>query len=533
MAEAPGWWRDAVIYQVYVRSFSDSDGDGLGDLGGIRSRLGYLRDLGVDGLWLTPFYPSPLVDGGYDVADPRDVDPALGSLDEFDRLVAEAHRLGLRVLVDLVPNHTSDRHPWFQAALSAEPGSPERDRYLFRDGRSGPDGSQLPPNNWQSVFGGSAWAPDERTGQWFLHLFAPEQPDLNWRNADVVADAERTLRFWLDRGVDGFRIDVAHGLIKSADLPDNPGAYSPELFGHGPEEVHSWDQPEVHDVYRRWRKVLDSYPGERMAVGEVWVRTDEATARYVRPDELHLAFNFRLLRAPWEATALRDAVTASLASMAGVGAPSSWVLSNHDAVRHRSRYGDGEIGLRRARAAALLLLALPGAAYLYQGEELGLPEVRLPDEALQDPIWLRSGRTTRGRDGCRVPLPWQGTAAPYGFSAGADSWLPMPEDWAALTVEAQTVDPGSVLELYRSALRLRREARSVSGAPRAPALFWEDSPPDCLVLHREDGLVCAVNLGSTDVPMPAGTLLLHSADPETVGTAVLPADSAAWLRRAG
>jgi alpha-glucosidase len=516
------WWQHAVFYEIYVRSFADSNGDGLGDLEGIRQRLPYLRDLGVDALWLTPFYPSPMADHGYDVADPRDVDPRFGDLAAFDALLTEAHRLGLRLTVDVVPNHTSSEHKWFREALAAAPGSPERERYIFRPGR-GPTG-ELPPNNWRSVFGGQAWAREPRTGEWYLHLFAVEQPDLNWRNPEVLEDAERTLRFWLDRGVDGFRIDVAHGLLKDEQLRDNPGTYDPTSFGHGEDERHSWNQPEVHDVYRRWRALLDSYPGDRMAVGEIWVRDPEDLARYVRPDELHLAFNFQLTLAPWEADRLRAAVDASLSAMAAVGAGATWVLSNHDVPRVVSHYGGGQAGLRRARAAALLSLALPGVAYLYNGEELGLADAPLPDEVLQDPQWLRSGGSHASRDPVRVPLPWSGAAPPFGFTTGRP-WLPQPADWAGRTVEAQEADPGSTLQLHKSALLLRRQREAL----RTGDFRWQEGPPGCLVFARstaEESIVCAVNVGREQAPLPAGELLLASGPTVEGG---LPPDTSAWI----
>ncbi|MFL6136783.1 MAG: glycoside hydrolase family 13 protein [Frankiaceae bacterium] len=520
------WWRDAVFYQVYVRSFGDASGDGLGDLAGIRARLPYLRDLGVDAVWLTPFYPSPMADGGYDVADPRGVDPVFGDLAGLDRLVEDAHALGLRLTVDIVPNHSSDRHPWFRAALAAAPGSPERARYIFRDGR-GPGGQQ-PPNNWLSVFGGPAWerVPD---GQWYLHMFAKEQPDLDWRCPDVVADYDETLRFWLDRGVDGFRIDVAHGLIKDVQLRDNPGSYRAELFGHGPEEVHSWNQPEVHEIYRRWRKLLDSYPGDRMAIGEVWVRHYEDLARYVRPDELHQAFNFRLVRTEWGADAFRSEIAETIDVMGGVGAAPTWVLSNHDIVRHVTRFGGGELGASRARAAILLLLALPGSVYLYQGEELGLPEVTdLPDEVLQDPVWERSGHAQRGRDGCRVPLPWSGDEPPFGFSPpGTRTWLPQPPSWRALTAERQRQGPGSMLSLYREAIGLRRRLPGL----REPLRWDEGDPaaPDVVSFVRGEGgdaVRCIVNFGADDCALPPGEVLLASAPPRD---GRLPGNAAAWV----
>jgi alpha-glucosidase len=513
------WWRDAVFYQVYIRSFADGNGDGVGDLAGIRARLPHLVELGVDALWITPFYPSPMADHGYDVADPRDVEPVFGDLSEFDALLAEAHAAGLRVTVDLVPNHSSHQHEWFQAALAAAPGSPERARYLFRDGR-GPDGAE-PPNNWPSVFGGPSWTrvPD---GQWYLHLFAPEQPDLDFTNPEVVADLETTMRFWLDRGVDGFRIDVAHGMAKPAGLPDmQPMEDTGLLDDHGPGD-HRFDDDGVHAVHRRIRAVLDEHPGT-MAVGEVWVSDDDRLAQYLRPDELQLAFNFKLLTADWDVDDLRDAVVHSLATVAGTPAPACWVLSNHDRPRHVTRYGGGELGTRRARAAALLQLALPGAAYVYNGDELGMPDVDLPDEALQDPIWERSGHAERGRDACRIPVPWSGTEPSYGFSSRRETWLPMPEGWGPLTAEAQAADPGSVLSLYRSALALRRTSPVFGGE----SLEWLPAPDGCLAFRRPGGLVCLLNLSGADVPLPEGEVLLASAE---VSGGAVPADTAVWLR---
>jgi alpha-glucosidase len=513
------WWREAVFYQIYVRSFADGNGDGVGDLAGIRSRLPYLAGLGVDALWITPFYPSPMADHGYDVADPRDVEPVFGDLAEFDALLADAHRQGLRVTIDLVPNHSSHEHEWFQAALTAAPGSPERARYLFRDGR-GPGGDE-PPNNWPSVFGGPAWSrvPD---GQWYLHIFAPEQPDLNFANPEVVADLEKTMRFWLDRGVDGFRIDVAHGMAKPDGLPDMvPMEDTGLLDDHGPAD-HRFNQDGVHAVHRRIRAVLEEYPG-RMAVGEVWVADDARLAEYLREDELQLAFNFKLLTADWTLDDLRDAVTHSLAAVAGTAAPACWVLSNHDRPRHVTRYGGGELGTRRARAAALLQLALPGAAYVYNGDELGMPDVELPDEALQDPIWERSGHAERGRDACRIPMPWAGDQPSYGFSSRPDTWLPMPEGWGPLTAEAQAADPSSIQSLYRTALTLRASSPVVAGA----GLEWVPAPEGCLAFRRPGGLVCLVNLSPEAVPLPEGRVLLASAE---VDGGTLPVDAAVWLQ---
>ena len=512
----PDWWRSAVFYQVYIRSFADGNGDGVGDLAGIRARLPYLADLGIDALWITPFYPSPMADHGYDVADPRDVEPVFGDLAEFDAMLAEAHRLGIRVTVDLVPNHSSHQREWFREALAAPPGSPARARYIFRDG----DGDQ-PPNNWPSVFGGPAWtrAPD---GQWYLHLFAPEQPDLDFTHPEVLADLEETMRFWLARGVDGFRIDVAHGIAKPADLPDMvPAEDTGLLDDHGPGDLR-FDQDGVHEVHRHIRRVLDEHPGT-MAVGEIWVSDDDRLALYLRPDELQLAFNFKLLLADWDADELRTAIDHSLATVAQTPAPACWVLSNHDRPRHVTRYGDGSVGTARARAAALLQLALPGAAYVYNGDELGLPDVEVPDDALQDPIWERSGHTIRGRDKCRIPVPWSGSEPPYGFTTADSTWLPMPAGWAALTGEAQQADAGSMLSLYRTALALRASSPVFAGE----SMQWLPAPDRCLAFRRPGGLVCLVNLSAAPVPLPEGRVLLASAD---VRAGSLPADAAVWLQ---
>ncbi|MEV5316674.1 glycoside hydrolase family 13 protein [Streptomyces sp. NPDC052687] len=539
----PDWWRQAVIYQVYPRSFADADGDGLGDLKGITQRLTHLAALGVDALWLSPFYPSELADGGYDVADYRDVDPRLGTLDDFAAMAAEAHRLGLKVIVDLVPNHTSHQHVWFQEALRAGPGSAARDRYVFRDGR-GPHG-ELPPTDWQSVFGGSAWQ-RVADGQWYLHLFAPEQPDLNWQNEEVRADFRTTLRFWSDRGVDGFRVDVAHALAKDLDEPlrdlGSPELSDEESLVHLPPGTHPFfDRDEVHEIYRDWRKILDAYTPPRMAVAEAWVPGPRRVL-YARPDELGQAFNFEYLKTRWDAAELRHVITASLADARAAGASATWVLSNHDVVRHASRLMlppgtdvdawllsgghapavDTAAGLRRARAATLLMLALPGSSYLYQGEELGLPEVAdLPTAVLQDPIWEQTGHVRKGRDGCRVPLPWTTTGPSYGFGPGG-AWLPQPESFARYAVEAQDGVEGSTLELYRSALKLRRKLL------QGEELTWlEDVPEGVLAFARTDGWRCLANLSGEPVPLPPGELLIGSTPLEDPG--VLPPDTTVWL----
>ncbi|MFC4530619.1 glycoside hydrolase family 13 protein [Sphaerisporangium dianthi] len=516
------WWRDAVIYQVYVRSFADGDGDGVGDLLGVRSRLDYLAELGVDALWLTPFYTSPMADFGYDVADYRDVDPIFGTLADARALIEDAHRHGMRVIIDVVPNHSSDRHAWFLSAVQAGPGSPERDRYIFRPGKG--EAGELPPNDWESVFGGPAWTrlPD---GEWYLHLFAAEQPDLNWDNPEVHAEFEAILRFWLDLGVDGFRVDVAHGMVKAPGLPDIGSAGQIELLGTA--VLPYFDQDGVHEIHRAWRRVLDSYDGERIGVAEAWAPSQERLARYIRPDELHQAFNFHFLKTPWDAGMLRAVIDESVATAALVGAPPTWVLSNHDVKRHVTRYGDGDLGLRRARAAALMMFALPGSAYVYQGEELGLPEVLdLPEEVCQDPQRLR--HPDDGRDGCRVPIPWAHSEPPFGFSPPGieDTWLPVPASWGPLSVEAQLGDPASTLSLYREALRLRREHPALGDG----GLAWRESPAGTLMFTRGDGFACTLNATDEIVELPRPGALLLSSGPVTVeGDMVrLAPDSAAW-----
>nr|WP_315987584.1 alpha-amylase family glycosyl hydrolase [Actinomadura sp. HBU206391] len=522
------WWRDAVIYQIYPRSFADGDGDGMGDFAGVRARLPYLADLGVDAIWFSPFYPSPMADGGYDVADYRDVDPRFGTLADFDAVVAEAAERDIRIIVDLVPNHCSSAHPVFQAALAAAPGGPERDLFMFRDGRG--DG---PPNNWQSIFGGSAWTqvPD---GQWYLHLFDSSQPDWNWRNPAVHRLFEDVIRFWLDRGVAGLRVDVAHGLYKDPLLPD---AADPTPSDRPSAWYH---RPELHDLYRTWREILDSYPGEvfpgeRTAVGEFWFDEREGMLAYFVDGEMHEVFNFLPIATPWDATAWRDTVDFSVSAAQGNSVVAPWVIGNHDVTRPVTRYGrrepaiwdrptpaevDEELGGRRARAVALLQLALPGSAYVYQGEELGLPEVLdLPDEVRDDPVFHRTKGERVGRDGCRIPLPWSGDAAPFGFSPdGASTWLPQPEDWKRRTVEVQLSDPASTLRLYREAIRLR---------PSGPMRWLDGEEPGVLAFARGDGFVCMVNMGDAPVTLPADREVLLASASVTDG--LLPADGAVWL----
>ncbi|MEV6055654.1 glycoside hydrolase family 13 protein [Streptomyces sp. NPDC052107] len=525
------WWRGAAIYQIYVRSFADADGDGVGDLAGVRSRLPYLAELGVDALWFTPWYASPMADGGYDVADYRAIHPAFGSLGEAEKLISEALASGIRTIVDIVPNHVSDRHRWFQEALAAGPGSPERDRFWFREGR-GANG-ELPPNNWMSQFGGSAWTrvPD---GQWYLHRFASAQPDLNWQHPEVRREHEEVLRFWFDRGAAGVRIDSAAEVIKDPALPDLVDGADPHPY---------LDRDEIHDVYRDWRKVADSYTPPRALIGEVWLPDPERFARYLRPDELHTAFNFGFLTCPWDAVRLREAITTTLAVHTPVGAPATWVLANHDVTRTVTRYGradtgfdfaakahgtptDLALGTRRARAAALLSLALPGSVYLYQGEELGLPEVEdLPHSVIEDPMFHRTGGADPGRDGCRVPLPWSGDAPPFGFGPeGTRPWLPQPRHWSAMTAEQQVADRDSMLSLYRTALRLRRSETALGDGQ----MTWLPSGPQVLSFTRDPGFGCVVNLGSEPAPLPPHRQVLLSSAPLTDGK--LPTDTAVWLR---
>jgi len=528
------WWRNAVVYQIYVRSFADANGDGTGDIGGIRSKLSYLANLGVDAIWVNPWYVSPLADGGYDVADYRDIDQRYGTLDEAEAFISEAADLGIRVLVDLVPNHCSSQHRWFQEALASAAGSAARNRFHFRDG-AGPDGD-LAPNDWISVFGGSAWE-QIADGQWYLHLFDSEQPDFNWENPEVRTEFESILRFWLDRGAAGFRVDVAHSLIKAPGYPDL-GDRS-QRDGPGMMDDHPfWDRDEVHEVIRSWRSILDEYD-DRMMVAEAWVRPDRRPL-YVRPDEYHQAFDFDLVGAPWSAAEYSEVIERAVAFAEQVGSSNTWVLSNHDVIRHLTRYGldagvdeqawlldprpdqfDLERGTRRARAAAMVVASLPGALYLYQGEELGLPEVAdIPEALLDDPIWANSGHQVKGRDGCRVPLPWESSGPSLGFGTGTP-WLPQPEVFAELSAAAQVDDDGSMLALYRTALALRREMLTGDASIR-----MLDLGDDVVAFERGSGFRCVANMGSEAVAMPTGRRVLASGP---VSDDLLPSDTTVWL----
>jgi alpha-glucosidase len=577
------WWQSAAIYQLYVRSFADGDGDGIGDLAGARAQLPYLAALGIDAIWFNPWYPSPMADAGYDISDYRSIDPVFGTLADADALIAEAHAHGIKIIVDVVPNHSSDRHPWFTEAVAAAPGSAARGRFWFRPGR-GPAG-ELPPNNWQSIFGGPAWTrvteADGSPGEWYLHLFAPEQPDFNWDSADVRREFEDVLRFWFARGVDGIRIDSAALLCKDAALPDVAGTEQP-----GPAHPYT-DRDEVHAVYQSWRAIADSWSGgeqgggeqeggehgagddgagddgageqsaggqrKRMLIGEIWLPDAARLARYVGPGELHAVFNFPYLNCPWDAAELRRVIDETLALNAPLGVPATWVLSNHDVDRVVSRYGrpdtsfhldrrpyfhslpvDLALGTRRARAAALLTMALPGSVYIYQGEELGLWEVQdIPDELRQDPIWARTDGADPGRDGSRVPLPWSGTEPPFGFSppgAAAEPWLPQPKEWRELTVAAESGHDDSMLSLYRAALRIRRSVPAFAVAP----LSWRQAPDGVLAFDRAaaqaqgPAVCCVANLSARPAGLPPHASVLLASGPLAGG--LLPPDTTAWLR---
>ena len=530
------WWRTAVIYQIYPRSFADASGDGIGDLPGITSRLDDLASLGIDAVWLSPFFTSPQKDAGYDVADYRDVDPLFGTLGDFDDMLEAAHARGIRVIIDLVPNHSSDQHVWFQQALAAAPGSPERARYMFRDGQG--ENGELPPNNWESVFGGPAWTRVE-DGQWYLHLFDTSQPDFDWTNEEVREEFRGTLRFWLDRGVDGFRVDVAHGLLKAEGLPDYTPPEDADSMG-GEEPVPYWGQEGVHDVWRDWHRVLAEYEGDRALCAEAWLPTVDETAKWVRPDEMHQAFNFPYAMSEWDAEQLREIISESLRAFPAVGAPATWVLSNHDVIRHATRLAmpghpqghgvgpttegkpDPAAGLRRARAATALMLALPGSAYVYQGEELGLPEaMELPDDVREDPTWFRTNGERYGRDGCRVPLPWSAADPAFGFSPTGESWLPQPADWAALARDVEEQDPESTLWLYRTLLATRR-AHDLGAAQ----LEWLEGYGDDVIAVRTGDVTVIANVGTEPVALPAGTLLVAS---DTFEGGELPADTTVWI----
>ena len=553
------WWRNAAIYQIYPRSFADSNGDGEGDLNGIIKKIDYIRRLGVDAIWLSPFYKSPNKDGGYDVSVPRDVDPRFGTLKDAEQLITSAHDQGIRVIVDLVPNHFSTEHKWFQAALRSAPGSPERSRFHFYDGRGG--SGEIPPNNWNSIFGGPAWTrikeQNGEPGQWYLHLFDATQADLNWNNPEVHEDFEKTLRFWLERGVDGFRIDVAHGLVKDQILKDHRDpeglsrALRLDVSDMKPEDreallmdVPFFDREGVHDIYRNWRRVLEEFGPDRISVAEAWVHPSSRAARYVRSDELHQIFNFDFLIAPWQSDILIAAIRKTLEEVSSVGAPPTWVLCNHDSPRLVSRLGGGEIGREKARAFALLTQALPGGVYIYQGEELGLPDGELPDGSRQDPVFFRTKGRDKGRDGARVPFPWNSQPPFFGFSTGG-SWLPMQSDWGQESVANQGTSSSSFLSLYLRSLEIRKDnpalQSNLSDDVRT-SLRWLKVPAGVIGFERDPNFLLFANTNENECQIKldgAGyEILVASSSLSSVRFStqegshlLLPAHTTVWLQR--
>jgi len=540
-----GWWRNAAIYQIYVRSFADANGDGTGDLEGVRSRLAYLKALGVDAIWYTPWYLSPLADGGYDVADYRAIDPQFGDLGSAERLIAEANELGIRTIIDVVPNHVSNEHEWFQAALAAEPGSPERARFIFHPGK-GENGNEM-PTNWVSDFQGTTWTrttnPDGTPGEWYLHLFTPEQPDLNWRNPEVIQEHLDILKFWFDRGAAGIRIDSAALPVKDPTFPEVPADLS--------TQPHPYvARPELHNIYRGWRMLADSYDPPRVLVGEVWLPDLDEFAKFLRPDEMHTAFNFDFMSRPWDAAQMRTSITHTLNAHEPIGAPATWVLSNHDITRPVTRYGrrdssfsflakrfntptDLRLGTRRARAAAMITAALPGVLYVYQGDELGLPEYEdLPQDTIQDPMYFRSMKLAPGRDGCRVPLPWTvENAGNFGFSPATTevkSWLPQPAGWSEFAVEAQEQDQDSTLNLYRHIIAERKELPDLAHGE----LTWLDNSqwPENRVLafRRGQRFASITNCADQPIALPAGATVRRASDAQPDPTMVAP-DTTVWI----
>ena len=519
-----------MIYQVYPRSFADSNGDGVGDIPGLESRLGYLSDLGVDALWICPWYRSPWKDGGYDVTEFREIDDRFGTVDDATDLIAAAHAHGMRVIVDVIPNHVSDQHKWFIAAVNAGPGSAERERFWFRSGRG--DGS-VPPTDWSSVFGGSAWTrlPD---GDWYLHLFDTSQPDLDWTHPDVVAEFDDVLRFWLARGVDGFRVDVAQGMVKDPELPVE--AIGDPLAASELDDHPYWNRPGTRDIAAHWRRLVDDIRPDVALVAEAWVvparMADYVAAGY---DQV---FNFDFLSTQWDRAEVAVRIHRALDAFDGIDASPTWTLSNHDGMRHTTRFGlpagtdlgrwpltgptkllDSDLGLRRARAAALMLLALPGSMYLYQGEELGVPDVwDLPIDVLDDPVFENSGRTIKGRDGCRVPIPWTATGPSFGFGSGP-GWLPQPDHFAALSVASQTGDPASTLELYRRALSLRRELHE------GGSFEWLEHDNPSVIAFTTGRLSCVTNFDTQSIPLDH-VPLLTSGETDDMS---LPTDTTAWI----
>ena len=553
---AAEWWRTSVIYQIYPRSFADADGDGLGDLEGITSRLDSLASLGIDAIWFSPFFKSPQKDAGYDISDYRQIDPIFGTNDDFYVLLAKAKSLGIRIIVDIVPNHTSDQHAWFQAALKSPAGSVERGYYHFKDGKG--ENGELPPNNWQSIFGGPAWSriteADGSAGQWYLHLFDSSQPDLNWENPAIADEFDEILRFWLKKGVDGFRVDVAHGMVKRAGLPDTT-IYDENLrerpisnltMQEAEEAVPYWGQPGVHDAIRRFRRVIDEFD-DRAMCAEASMSPLPRLAMWVRPDEYHQSFNFDYMHGDYEPAAIKKIITDSIVEYGKVGASSTWVMSNHDGIRHATRLGiaaentprpgdgihptdpapDEALGLRRARAATAFMLGLPGSSYLYQGEELGLPEAwQLEGKYRQDPTYARTNGERIGRDGCRVPLPWEaGVGAANGFNTTGESWLPQPANYRVFSRNLQEGVPGSTLELYKRLLKERRAFGMGSGAFR-----WAEEHQDKNTLaYVNNGVLVLMNFGPEPVVLPAGEVLVTTQH-DLTAERELEHDQVVWIK---
>ena len=575
MQRTADWWREAIVYQVYPRSYADANGDGIGDIPGIRTRIPYLKELGVDAIWLSPHYPSPMLDAGYDVADYRNVWPTFGTLDDIENLITDVHAAGMRMLIDIVPNHTSWDHPWFKEALaypldndSSVPGKtrfaegPWAKYHLLR----GQDGGKSVPNNWDSVFGGPTWHEvmdheGNPSGWWYLHIFDKSQPDLDWDNNEVRAEFRGHLRFWFDRGIDGFRIDVAHGLVKADGYPDCPVLEE----GHATAQNPYWDQDGLHDVWREWRGVADEYEPARVFVAEAWVQPAERNARYLRADELHTGFNFPYLRAPWNATKMREIIDFTLAANKLEDAPTTWVLENHDVWRAATRYApivgrtektttvsgemdlggefdwkaerDLETGSARARSNFLSMLALPGTAYIYQGQELGLDEVfEIPSDMRQDPAFITTNGVRVGRDGCRVPIPWNNESDSLGFNSTGASWLPQPDSWKKLAVSVQDADENSMLTLARNALHLRKTLAALGGITQdVDPLIWDNDSPDGVLSFVRPGRLgglairCALNLGAHAVTLPYDGDVVLASDAHAFSDGILNPNSSVWL----
>ncbi len=503
MTGSTHWWHDAVGYMVYLPSFADTDGDGFGDLAGVTLHLDHLADLGVNLLWVTPFYPSPMADFGYDVADYCAVDPRFGDLDTFDHLLAEAHARGIRVIIDLVPNHTSRQHPWFQAAL-ADPGGPYHDYYLWRD----PAADSGPPNNWVSFFGGRTWTLEPGTGQYYLHLFLAEQPDLNWRNPAVLDEFDTILRFWLERGIDGFRIDAAQTLIKDADLRSNPQIRRWESTAARGEQwdsfehVHDILQPETHAIFQRWQGICQEY--DAFLVGETYVLDPQRFGDLLQDEGLHAGFWFGPMQIQWQAAQIRQTLGAPLAH-AGTRARVAWLASSQDEPRAPTRFGGGELGRRRAFTFVTLLFCLPGLPFLYQGEELGLVDGIVPPECRADPV---GADVTLSRDGCRTPMPWRPGPA-FGFSDSEDTWLPDGGRTDSDTASVQRASTDSWFARYRSLVRFRSREPEL----RSAALEWLSVDSGNVVAFRRGTLVIMANVGDDPLEVPIDGELVFTTTP--------------------